>query len=34
MSVIGVGNLLGPDHLLLEKQLMILIISPGGVGWK
>ena len=28
----GVGNLLGPDNLLLEKDLMILIISSAVVG--
>ena len=29
---IGVGKLLGPIHLLLEKDLMILIVSSEVVG--
>ena len=31
---IGVGKLLGPADLLLEKDLMILIISSGVVEYK
>ena len=31
---ISVGKLLGLADLLLEKDLMILIISSGVVGWK
>ena len=29
---IEVGKLLGPDNLLLEEEIMILIISSGVVG--
>ena len=30
---IGIGKLLGPADLLLEKDLMVLIVSSGVVGY-